>query len=100
MNTSSMCHLSPGRGRRRRRRSAKVAPNFMHQRRTVFVGDDDAALGQDQLHIAQAEAEHVVQPDGMADDLGWEPMTIVGVGWRLHAVSLARRPADCQVRLP
>jgi hypothetical protein len=43
---------------------------------------------------------HVVQPDGMADDLGWEPMTIVGVGWRLHAVSLARRPADCQVRLP
>ena len=26
--------------------------------------------------------------------------TIVGVGWRLHAVSLARRPADCQVRLP
>jgi hypothetical protein len=65
-----------------------------------LVGDDDAALSQDQLHIAQAEAEHVVQPDGVADDLGWEPMTIVGVGWRLHTVSLARRPADCQVRLP
>ncbi len=49
---------------------------------------------------AQAEAEHVGQPDSMADDLGWEPMTIVAVGWRLHAISLARRPADCQVRLP
>ena len=30
MNTSSMCHLSPGRGRRRRRRLAKVWPNFLH----------------------------------------------------------------------
>src|SRR5215217_6002840 len=35
MKTSSMCHLSPGRGRRRRRRSAKLAANFLHQRRTV-----------------------------------------------------------------
>jgi hypothetical protein len=35
MKTSSMCHLSPGRGRRRRRRSAKLAPNFLDQRRTV-----------------------------------------------------------------
>ena len=31
----SMYHLSPGRGRRRRRRSAKLVPNFLHQRRTV-----------------------------------------------------------------
>jgi hypothetical protein len=65
-----------------------------------FVGDDHAALSQDHLHIAQAEAEHVVQPDGMADNLGREPMTIVGVGWRLHTASIARRPADCQIRLP
>ena len=35
MKTSSRCHLSPGRGRRRRKRSAKLAPNFLHQRRTV-----------------------------------------------------------------
>lgn len=55
-----------------------------------FVGDEDAALSQDQFHIAQAEAEHMVQPDGMTDDLGGEPMTIVWVGWWLHAaVSLA-----------
>ena len=57
-----------------------------------LVGDDDTALGQDQLDIAQAEAEHVVQPDGMADDLGGEPMTVVWVGWRLHAASLVRSP--------
>jgi hypothetical protein len=35
MKTSSMCHLSPGRGRRRRKRSAKLAANFLHYRRTV-----------------------------------------------------------------
>ena len=36
----------------------------------------------------------------MADDLGWEPMTTVGVERRLHTSSIARRPADCQIRLP
>ncbi len=30
--------------------------------------------------IAQAEAEHVVQPEGMTDDLGGKPMAIVWVG--------------------
>jgi hypothetical protein len=33
--SDAMCHLSPGRGRRRRRRSAKLAANFLHQRRPV-----------------------------------------------------------------
>jgi hypothetical protein len=28
-----------------------------------LVGDDDAARGQDQLNIPQAQAEQVVQPD-------------------------------------
>jgi hypothetical protein len=32
--TSSRCHLSPGRGRRRSRRSANLSPNFLHHRRT------------------------------------------------------------------
>ena len=74
-----------------------------------FVGDDDAALGQDQLHIAQAETEHVVQPDSVADDRGREPMTGVRVGlWNRVTVSPAsmaaakadyRHNARAQVRL-
>ena len=32
---SSMCHLSPGQGRRWRTPSAKVCPNFLHHRRRV-----------------------------------------------------------------
>jgi hypothetical protein len=65
-----------------------------------LVGDDNAMLGQEQLNIPQAEAEHVVQPHGVANDLGGEPMAIVAGGWRLHAASLARLQAACQTRLP
>ena len=54
-----------------------------------LVGDENAALSQEQLNIPQAEAEHVVQPDSVADDLGGEPVAVVGIGWRLHAASLA-----------
>ena len=35
-------------------------PEFHAPASHRLVGDDDAALSQDQLHIAQAEAEHVV----------------------------------------
>jgi hypothetical protein len=55
-----------------------------------LVGDNNAALSQDQLNIAPAEAEYVIQPHGLADDLGGKPMAVVRVGWRLHAASLAR----------
>ena len=65
-----------------------------------LIGDDNASFTQDQLNIAQAEAEHMVQPHGMADDLGREPMTIVGVGRSLHAASLSRFQANHQSRLP
>jgi len=39
------------------------------------------AFRQDQLNIAQAETEHMVEPNSVADDLGREPMTVVRVGW-------------------
>jgi hypothetical protein len=45
-----------------------------------LVGDDNAALGQDQLNIPQSEAEHMAEPDCVADNLGGEPMAVVGVG--------------------
>ena len=34
-----------------------------------MIGDTNAALSQEQLNIPQAEAEHMIQSDGMADDL-------------------------------
>jgi hypothetical protein len=65
-----------------------------------LVGEDDAALSQYQLHIPRAEAEHVVQPDRVTDDLGGEPMAELGVGLRLHAASLARLQTGDQSWLP
>src|ERR671938_2062935 len=64
----------------------------------ALVGDDHAALGQDQLHVAQAQAEDVVQPVGMGDDLSRKAVTVVRVGRVSHPATLAypasaRQPA-------
>jgi hypothetical protein len=61
-----------------------------------LVGGDDAALSQEKLNIPQAE--HVLQPDGVADE--GEPVAVVGLWWRLHAASFAGRQACGQTRLP
>jgi hypothetical protein len=41
----------------------------------------------------------VIQPDGVADDLGGKSMTIARVGRRLHAASLAGRQPAGETRL-
>ena len=45
-----------------------------------FVRDEHTANEQACLHIAIAEAEVVIQPDPMADDLGRETVVLVAVG--------------------
>jgi hypothetical protein len=60
---------------------------------------DNTAFCQEQLDIPQAEAEHMVQPDGAADDLGGKPMAVGRVGRRLQALSLVRCPPHRQIRL-
>ena len=37
-----------------------------------------------QLSLPQAEAEHVIQPNNIADDIGGEPVAVVRGRWRLH----------------
>jgi hypothetical protein len=64
-----------------------------------FMGDDNASISQQQPDIPQAEAEHAVKPDAVADDLGGKAMAIVRVGWRLHATSLAGLKPACQTPL-
>jgi len=46
----------------------------------ALVRDDHTPLGQDRLDVARAEAEHVVEPDGLADRFGRKAMTAVRVG--------------------
>ena len=59
--------------------------------------DGDTAFRQDQLDIAQAEAERMVQRDSVADDLGREPMTVVWVWW-WHRVPVS--PASAAAAKP
>src|SRR5215211_4452286 len=48
-----------------------------------FVADRDAARGQGLIHVAQAQGETEIKPDGIADDLGREAVAgIVGAGRR------------------
>jgi hypothetical protein len=61
------------------------------------MGDDNATFSQKQLDIPEAEAEHVVQPDSVADDLGRKAVAVVRIGRRFHAASLAALRPDCQI---
>src|SRR4051794_6307940 len=54
----------------------------------ALVGDRDAPLGQEQFHVAQAQAEDMVQPDSMADDLGREAVSGIGGGLGRHPASM------------
>jgi hypothetical protein len=62
----------------------------------ALMTDNDTPLGQDQLHVAQAQAEKVVQPHGMADDLGRETVAGVGGGLWRHRASLDQPPRPGQ----
>jgi hypothetical protein len=46
-----------------------------------FVGDDDPTGEQQLFDVPIAEAEAVIEPDAVADDLGRETMMFIRVGW-------------------
>jgi hypothetical protein len=55
MNTLLKCHLSPGRGRRRRSRLAKVCPYLRHRWWDGLVGDDPTTREHHLLDFPQAQ---------------------------------------------
>src|SRR3712207_4018099 len=101
MAISSRCHLSPAQGRRRRIRLAKSWPNLSAHRRTVsWLTTMPRAGGQHLLDHAQAEREAEIQPDGVADDLGWKAVAGIGRlgGRRAHFGSLPGRAPSAKPR--
>ena len=52
-----------------------------------FVGDQHATDKEELFDVPIAEAEAVVKPHPMANDLGGKPMVFVALqgGWRSHA---------------
>jgi hypothetical protein len=61
-----------------------------------LVADHDASCGEDQLDFAQAQAEAVIQPDGLVDDFGWEAEAPVRIGRCAHAPDPATDPSPGQ----
>ncbi len=49
-----------------------------------FIRDDDSALGQKILDISKAQAETMINPDGVADDFWREPMSVIARPAVLH----------------
>jgi hypothetical protein len=47
-----------------------------------FVGQDDTTFGHERFDIPITQAKAEVQPDTVADDLGWEPMTRIRIRGR------------------
>jgi hypothetical protein len=77
----------------------KAPAEFLAPATNGLVGDDDTPLGQKELNVPEAEAEHVIQPNRMADDVSGKAVAIVRIGWRLHPITLAGLRPDCQPRL-
>ena len=88
--------LVPGPGSVAAQAIAETLAEFLAPPPHCLIGDHDAPLGQEQLNVTQAEAEHVIQPHSMADELGREAMAVVRVGWRLHATTFALSCSDRQ----
>jgi len=42
-----------------------------------LVGDYDPALCQQILNISETQVESVAKPNGMADDMRWESMSVI-----------------------
>jgi hypothetical protein len=76
------------------RRSADTPP-IPHR----LVRQNDAALGHELFDIPIAEAEAEVEPDTVADDLGWEAMAFVEISSKLcgHPASMPHKAGTEEV---
>jgi hypothetical protein len=83
--TSSRCHLSTD-------LVGELLAEFARPLPYSFVADDDATRGQQLLHHPEAKREAEIQPHGIADDLGREPVpAVTGASGRRHPSRLLTR---------
>src|SRR4051794_24555404 len=90
MNTSSKCQIVTGSRSPPPEPAREGLTEFQTPASDALVGDGHASFSQDQFDVPKAEAEHVVQPDRVADDLGREPVPVIGGGLWCHRVSLTQ----------
>ena len=54
-----------------------VRPKFLTPVTNRFIGDGDPTFGKQLFDLSETEAEPMVQPDGVPDDLRWKTKTAV-----------------------
>ena len=68
-----------------------------------LIGQEDAAFGHALFDVPGAQAEAEIEPDTVADDLGWESMALVRIRcwWCIHATTMPHegRSAKGEVHL-
>jgi hypothetical protein len=57
-----------------------------------FVADGDAPLRQKIFHISKAQAESVVEPNSMANDIRWKSISVISGRVGFHRLSLLGSP--------
>jgi hypothetical protein len=62
-----------------------------------FVREKNATGGHEGLDISVAQTKAEVEPDAVTDDLGREAVTLVLIGWWVHAASMSRGTGVVQV---
>jgi len=55
-----------------------------------FVGHDDAPFSEEFFDFTEAQTETMIQPNSVADNLGWETKALVANGFGLHAEQSAK----------
>lgn len=63
-----------------------------------LVGEDDSALCQEVLNIAEAQAESVIQPDRVTDDQWRKPLSVETIRSAVHHQTLAGNSSTWQYR--
>jgi hypothetical protein len=57
--------------------SAVLGPELQTSAPDRLIGDDDASFNEQVLDIPEAHRKPVVEPHGVADDLGWESVAVI-----------------------
>ena len=65
----------------------------------ALIGDDHTTFGQKKFDIPEAQANDVIEPDRVADQLYREAVAMVRIGRLSHPAMVALAAADDQTRL-
>ena len=56
-----------------------------------FIRDGDTPFSQQLFNLTEADTESMVEPDGVADDFGWETVALVAELFGVYAPQSAKR---------